>query len=488
MTMGAPPSEAPGSSTGSAGASPAESAFLEILAQLTGAALSGETGLLNPDPEATDTAPPEVDDTEGVDATEADTAAGTGTLDWSLVLSKLAAPVESAKDSAKAPVVANAEAANPPAQAGSTSVVGDPVEALSGTLTPAATDPKGPPAATGLAQPGLAGTATPAPQAESPVETGPASGGAGQPVAPTPATAAESVRVTAQPAADAAVALATPRGTAQAAAAAQPPALRPVPKVSQAVADPADPVPGSAETAADLPRSAEAPETVPQNPAPTLPEGAAMEHVEAATARKTPEPIAIAATPVKVPAEGPPSTAPTTHGHPVTGVDSAPRSEPAPAPPPASGAAETAPRPAQIGDQAVRSVRLLTDHDGHQSVTVRLVPETLGELRLEVERAGDTLTVRMASASPAVREALESQSRQIQQALLRDGIETVRVEVNVATAGSDTPQGRGGSEAAPYRSAAQARGTAHAPGDLPAGSAPERARTARHAGQLNLFV
>lgn len=156
---------------------------------------------------------------------------------------------------------------------------------------------------------------------------------------------------------------------------------------------------------------------------------------------------------------------------------------------PGGGAASTPdlPRHTDLGGQAVRSVRLLTGQDGHQSVKVRLVPESLGELRLEVERSGDTITVRLASASPAVREALESQARQIQHALQRDGVETVRVEVNASAAGSDTPQGRAHAEGGPHRGAPAPRPGPEPPSAAVPGSA-RGPRAARHAGQLNLFV
>ncbi len=78
--------------------------------------------------------------------------------------------------------------------------------------------------------------------------------------------------------------------------------------------------------------------------------------------------------------------------------------------------------------QTVKHVRFLLDNDG-QTVTVRLVPETLGEMRVEVHRQGDEITVRLISANPTVRQALEDQLAGLRQALSRPGAPVPEVQV-----------------------------------------------------------
>ena len=94
----------------------------------------------------------------------------------------------------------------------------------------------------------------------------------------------------------------------------------------------------------------------------------------------------------------------------------------------ASGAARGQPKLVGLEEFAVRSVRYLVLR-GERTITVRLVPESLGEVRFEVHTAGDALNVRLFSPNPAVREALEGQLPWLRESLVRNGIDVARMEV-----------------------------------------------------------
>ncbi len=90
-------------------------------------------------------------------------------------------------------------------------------------------------------------------------------------------------------------------------------------------------------------------------------------------------------------------------------------------------------------DLAVRSVRYLVA-EGERSLRVRLVPESLGEVRVEIVSTRNELHLRFVSNSPSVRDAMESGSEGLRNALLRDGVNVVRVTV---TADGGPSQGHG---------------------------------------------
>ncbi|HIJ74524.1 MAG TPA: hypothetical protein HPP83_10530 [Candidatus Hydrogenedentes bacterium] len=100
-------------------------------------------------------------------------------------------------------------------------------------------------------------------------------------------------------------------------------------------------------------------------------------------------------------------------------------------PPEARRTAELPERPTieTLGDYAVKSVRLLVAR-GNPMVKVRLIPESLGELRLEVSTSDDGVHVRLFAANATVREALDTQSDALRQALARQGIDVARVIVS----------------------------------------------------------
>lgn len=82
-----------------------------------------------------------------------------------------------------------------------------------------------------------------------------------------------------------------------------------------------------------------------------------------------------------------------------------------------------------VGDAAIRAVRYLTTR-GEETLIVRLVPESLGELHVAVRSHDGGLEVRLASAHAAVRDALEHQLHALREALAREGAEVARVTVS----------------------------------------------------------
>lgn len=94
---------------------------------------------------------------------------------------------------------------------------------------------------------------------------------------------------------------------------------------------------------------------------------------------------------------------------------------------------------------SVRAVRVLAG-DGERSLTVRLVPEHLGELKLTVRTVGETVQVHVASASAAVRDVFEGQSQGLRDALGREGIDLSRVTVSADSAGQQASARQSGGE------------------------------------------
>ncbi|MEA3365487.1 MAG: flagellar hook-length control protein FliK [Candidatus Hydrogenedentes bacterium] len=81
-----------------------------------------------------------------------------------------------------------------------------------------------------------------------------------------------------------------------------------------------------------------------------------------------------------------------------------------------------------MADLAVKSVRYLVS-EGEKSLRVRLVPESLGEIRVEIVSVRDELHLRLVSGNASVREAMEKGSETLRSALARDGVNIIRVTV-----------------------------------------------------------
>ena len=64
----------------------------------------------------------------------------------------------------------------------------------------------------------------------------------------------------------------------------------------------------------------------------------------------------------------------------------------------------------------------LMQQDGARTMRLRLVPENLGELQIEIQGTGDAMKVRLISGNPAVRDALESQMGDLKDAMQKQGL------------------------------------------------------------------
>jgi hypothetical protein len=128
----------------------------------------------------------------------------------------------------------------------------------------------------------------------------------------------------------------------------------------------------------------------------------------------------------------------------------------------------------ELTDHALKSVRYLASQ-GERTMRVRLIPESLGELRLEVTASGSAITVRMASANPAVREVLEGNLQGLRDALSQDGFDSTDVFVSADASSGENESPWMQREAYGFAGASKARG--QAPGTArPVAHEPEAAR------------
>lgn len=77
----------------------------------------------------------------------------------------------------------------------------------------------------------------------------------------------------------------------------------------------------------------------------------------------------------------------------------------------------------------------LMQQEGATSMRLRLVPENLGDIQIEIHGSGDRLQVRLVSANPAVRDALESQMGDLKNALQKQGLALDNATVGGEAAG-----------------------------------------------------
>ena len=63
-------------------------------------------------------------------------------------------------------------------------------------------------------------------------------------------------------------------------------------------------------------------------------------------------------------------------------------------------------------------------------MTLKIVPETLGELHLEVTRNGGDVQVKLTATTQAVRDLLESQTHHLREALVREGFDAPRIQIS----------------------------------------------------------
>ncbi len=94
----------------------------------------------------------------------------------------------------------------------------------------------------------------------------------------------------------------------------------------------------------------------------------------------------------------------------------------------------------------------LMQQEGARTMRLTLVPENLGELRIEIQGTGDTMRVRLVSGNPAVRDALESQMSSLKDALQKQGLALDNATVDSGAARREaTPEQDRRPAATPHR-------------------------------------
>ena len=143
-----------------------------------------------------------------------------------------------------------------------------------------------------------------------------------------------------------------------------------------------------------------------------------------------------------------------------------------------------------LGDFAVKSVRYINAQGG-ETITVRLVPESLGELRVVVKSGSDGLEIELSSRNQVVRETLDRQLPALQEAFARDGTDVARITVSAPSAfdadgSAGRPSQQSGSQAP---SSGNGQGRGNSPSSNTYGT-DERPRTTAppHDGALNVFA
>ena len=205
---------------------------------------------------------------------------------------------------------------------------------------------------------------------------------------------------------------------------------------------------------------------------------------EAGASRAAVDPVRVstalpreAADPVRGVQAPPPATESGTVVHGAAKAE-APLAPPAPPAPPETVSLEI------VRDFAVRSVRYLVTR-GERTVTVRLVPESLGELHLEVTSAKEGLFVRLISANPAVREFLSEGLHNLRVALAESGVSAADVLVTADMAsGHPAAEGR----TPEWAGSARSPGPAAPRLDVPAEAGLAHNTTSPHEGALNVLV
>jgi flagellar hook-length control protein FliK len=141
-----------------------------------------------------------------------------------------------------------------------------------------------------------------------------------------------------------------------------------------------------------------------------------------------------------------------------------------------------------LPEQALRGVRFLTANGAH-TMYIRLVPESLGEVRLEVTAANGEVSVKLASANAAVREILQTHAQGLQNAIAQDGPSAVRVTVTSDVSGNAWLSGNAQRQSGQHGGGAQHRQAASTSYHEPKQGLPAMPRReAAHAGNLNVYA
>lgn len=138
----------------------------------------------------------------------------------------------------------------------------------------------------------------------------------------------------------------------------------------------------------------------------------------------------------------------------------------------------------------VSGIRYLVTNDAH-TLTVRLVPESLGELHLQVTSTDNGMHVRLVSANASVRETLGNELGVLRATLTKEGLGAVRVDIASGMSSNPWPNGAPHQSAQDWAASQQRNAAPFAslePTDWQ--DAPKRPayHGEPHRGALNLFV
>lgn len=144
-----------------------------------------------------------------------------------------------------------------------------------------------------------------------------------------------------------------------------------------------------------------------------------------------------------------------------------------------------------LGEDLVKHVTL-SSSPGERTLTLRLQPETLGEVRVEVRSTAGEVSVRIVSQDASVREVLEHHAAGLREALSKDGRET-RIEIGsqlMSNMGNSSDSTWGQRQANPQDLTERPRFTAQLNygASTPEPVAQAERRAPQHAGLLNLFA
>ena len=149
--------------------------------------------------------------------------------------------------------------------------------------------------------------------------------------------------------------------------------------------------------------------------------------------------------------------------------------------------AQAASLPTMVKDIVVQEGRYIVLH-GDKTVTIKLIPESLGELRLEVSSVNDKLNVRLFSPNAGVREALEGNVQALRESLARNGIEVTSVSVLPGMAGQTMDQAQRGDTTPWLFQAATPTGAANAAKVTESAPLAGSWSETTHEGRLNVFA
>ena len=145
----------------------------------------------------------------------------------------------------------------------------------------------------------------------------------------------------------------------------------------------------------------------------------------------------------------------------------------------------------QVAHQIVRQVRHVVT-GGEQTVAIKLVPESLGELHISVTSSKDVLEIVLTSSSRHVRQTLEQQLHALRETLIREGIDVTRatiaspVTTDNELQGSFTRAGNGQHAGTERQGSNQPwSGSSHRDPDL---ANPDKRSGNSHHGKLNVFA